>query len=116
MTFLHGTDAGYHHHSSHHIPFPEDTGGDPCGCRAAHNEAGRISRAARGEHSAKCPSCGHHRALTPGRNGLCTSCCVPPESPMILGGGTWTPTPSGIRRYRLPDGRNWTLRSLNESP
>ena len=32
----HGTDSGYYWHLRHKVPFPEDTGADPCGCRAAH--------------------------------------------------------------------------------
>lgn len=34
----HGTDPGYSWHIRHHVPFPEDSGGEPCGCRAAHSQ------------------------------------------------------------------------------
>lgn len=34
----HATDSGYLWHLRHKIPFPEDTGGEPCGCREAHRE------------------------------------------------------------------------------
>lgn len=32
----HATDSGYLWHLRHGIPFPEDAGGEPCGCREAH--------------------------------------------------------------------------------
>ena len=32
----HGTDSGYLWHLRHKIPFPEDAGGEACGCREAH--------------------------------------------------------------------------------
>lgn len=32
----HGTDSGYLWHHRHRIPFPEDRGGEACGCREAH--------------------------------------------------------------------------------
>lgn len=32
----HGTDSGYLWHLRHKVEFPEDTGGEPCGCREAH--------------------------------------------------------------------------------
>lgn len=32
----HATDSGYLWHLRHKIAFPEDTGGEPCGCREAH--------------------------------------------------------------------------------
>lgn len=34
----HGTDSGYYWHRTRDIPFPEDEGGEPCGCRRAHTE------------------------------------------------------------------------------
>ena len=33
----HGTENGYGWHRRKGIPFPEDEGGEPCGCRAAHS-------------------------------------------------------------------------------
>ena len=33
----HGTDSGYHWHRRHDLPFPEDEGGEDCGCRTAHS-------------------------------------------------------------------------------
>lgn len=33
-----GTPSGYSRHIAKGIPFPEDAGGTPCGCRAAHAE------------------------------------------------------------------------------
>lgn len=32
----HGTDSGFIRHHRKGIPFPEDDGGEPCGCREAH--------------------------------------------------------------------------------
>lgn len=32
----HGTDSGYLWHLRKKVPFPEDTGGEVCGCREAH--------------------------------------------------------------------------------
>jgi hypothetical protein len=32
----HGTDSGYLWHLRKGVPFPEDTGGEVCGCREAH--------------------------------------------------------------------------------
>jgi hypothetical protein len=32
----HATDSGYLWHLRKDIPFPEDTGGESCGCREAH--------------------------------------------------------------------------------
>lgn len=42
----HGTDSGFLRHHRMGIPFPEDAGGEPCGCREAHAAYER-SRAAR---------------------------------------------------------------------
>ena len=33
----HGTERGYIYHIRRGTPFPEDEGGEPCGCRAEHN-------------------------------------------------------------------------------
>lgn len=35
----HGTESGYSWHRNHGLPFPEDEGGLPCGCRRGHNVA-----------------------------------------------------------------------------
>lgn len=35
----HRTDRGYYAHRRLGVPFPEDTGADACGCRAAHSQA-----------------------------------------------------------------------------
>lgn len=32
----HGTEKGYIYHIRRGVPFPEDEGDDPCGCRKAH--------------------------------------------------------------------------------
>jgi len=37
--FPHGEDRGYYRHRAQGIPFPEDEGGEPCGCRKAHSIA-----------------------------------------------------------------------------
>lgn len=34
----HNTESGYGWHHRHKVPFPEDTGGEPCGCREAHRQ------------------------------------------------------------------------------
>ena len=34
-TINHGTTTGYGYHNKHKIDFPEDAGGEPCGCREA---------------------------------------------------------------------------------
>lgn len=48
---VHGTDSGYYWHRNHGVPFPEDTGAAPCGCRLAHAQAER-ERARRAERRA----------------------------------------------------------------
>lgn len=44
---IHGTDSGYYWHRNHRVPFPEDNGETPCGCRIAHAEAERRRAAER---------------------------------------------------------------------
>lgn len=34
----HATNSGYEWHRRHKLPFPEDEGGEPCGCREAHRQ------------------------------------------------------------------------------
>lgn len=38
-TITHGEDRGYYAHRRLGVPFPEDSGGVPCGCREGHNRA-----------------------------------------------------------------------------
>lgn len=75
MTARCGTDSGYHRHRVQQVPFPEDAGGQPCGCRAAHAASELRRRRAAGSpprpkkptracvdcgtavHSTRCRSC-----------------------------------------------------------
>lgn len=40
----HGDESAYRRHVRRGIPFPEDEGGDPCGCRVAHSRYEAIRR------------------------------------------------------------------------
>lgn len=63
-----GTEGGYYRHVRKGVPFPEDSGGPECGCRAAHREAERERAKARATKRPQpqvvkvnrrvCPECG----------------------------------------------------------
>ena len=105
---VHGTDSGYYKHLRTHTAFPEDLGGEPCGCRAAHSKAVSRQNAARRERGAPprvrrsppkkdCPLCGTPIQL---RSSACQSCAAkrahPPED--LAFHGTWLKDGHGVWR------------------
>lgn len=73
----HGRDADYYQHRIKGVPFPEDAGGEPCGCRAAHTAAEKRRAKNRPQRPRArvwtrerrpCPECGHPMVTS------CSSC------------------------------------------
>lgn len=69
----HGTESGYYRHRRDGVPFPEDSGGEPCGCRAAHAAAESRRAANRPAAPGSQPGPANPKRICPGCGGRKTA-------------------------------------------
>lgn len=106
-----GTNSGYARHVRKQVPFPEDTGGEPCGCRRARAdaEAARAKRAAERRKAEReearrkartCPDCGGPKSPTATR---CRSCIPGRPRGRTVPCGTESAYKYHVRHGETPD-------------